>query len=122
MLKETAYIAAWVLILSCVMQAIFLIIGKWDYTVLLGNILSGSAVVLNFFLMGITIQKAVDMEEKDAAKAMKASQSLRMFLIFIVAVVGILAPCFSIWTTLIPFFFPRIAVALRSFFYKKSEK
>ena len=46
--KETRFIAVWELILSAAMEAVFLIIGKWDYTVLLGNLLSGSVAVLNF--------------------------------------------------------------------------
>jgi hypothetical protein len=37
--KETLNIAIWTLILSAIMQAVFLVIGKWDYTVLLGNVL-----------------------------------------------------------------------------------
>ena len=34
--KETLYAAAWVLLLSLLMQAVFLIAGKWDLSVLLG--------------------------------------------------------------------------------------
>lgn len=44
--RETIYIAVWVGILSLLMEAVFLIIGKWDYTVLLGNLLSGAVVQL----------------------------------------------------------------------------
>ena len=55
--KETAFIALWVIIFSVMTQAVFLIIGKWDYTVLLGNVLSAGAGILNFFLMGISVQK-----------------------------------------------------------------
>ena len=43
-LKETGYIAAWVLVFSALTQAIFLMIGKWDITVLLGNLLSGGEI------------------------------------------------------------------------------
>ena len=121
-LKETIYIAWMTLILSVLMQSVFLIIGKWDYTVLLGNTLSGAAAVLNFFLMGLAVQSAVLKDEKDAATAMKASQSLRMFMLFAVAAVGVLLPCFHTVTVLVPFFFPRIAVALRPRFDKKDEK
>ena len=63
-LKETKYIALWVIIFSLIMEAVFLIINKWDYTVLLGNLLSGAVGVLNFFLMGLGVQKAVMQEEK----------------------------------------------------------
>ena len=43
--KETKYIALWVIIFSMILQAIFLVIGKWNYTVLLGNLLSGGAEI-----------------------------------------------------------------------------
>ena len=62
--KETKYIALWVLLLSALMQSVFIVIGKWDHTVLLGNLLSGAAVILNFFLIGITVQKALEKEFK----------------------------------------------------------
>lgn len=119
--KETKYIAVWVLLFSAVMEAVFLIIGKWDYTVLLGNLLSGAAVVLNFLLMGITIQNAVEKDEKDAKSTMKASQSLRTLFLFVIVVIGVVAPCFNIWSTIIPLFFPRIAIALRPLWYKESQ-
>ena len=41
---ETFYIAAWTLIFSMLMQAVFLVI-DWDYTVLLGNLLGAFAGV-----------------------------------------------------------------------------
>lgn len=112
-LKETGYIALWTAILSLLMQAVFLLIGRWDYTVLLGNLLSAAAVIGNFLLMGITVQKAVDKEEKAAAAAMKFSQALRLFLLFGIAALGVLLPCFNTWAVLIPFFFPRIALIFR---------
>ncbi len=120
--RETRYIALWVLVFSAVMQAVFLILNKWDYTVLLGNTLSGIAAVANFFLMGLAVQSAVLKDEKDAATAMKASQSMRMFMLFAVAAVGVLLPCFNTVAVLVPFFFPRVAVALRPHFDKTTEK
>lgn len=120
-LKETKYIILWVLVLSALMQAIFLVIGKWDYTVLLGNILSGIAVVLNFFLLGITIQKALEKDEKDAQNTMKVSKLYRFLFLVIVVVIGAALPCFSIWTVIIPVFFPRIAIAFRQLFDKKQS-
>lgn len=117
--RETLYIGAWVLILSAIMQAVFLIIGKWDYTVLLGNLLTGSASVLNFFLMALTVQRAVDKEEKEARGTMKASQALRNLMMFVVVVLGVLLPCFNIWASIIPVFFPRISMLFRAMLNKK---
>lgn len=39
--KETGYIAGWVLLLSAVMELVFLLTGHMDYTVSLGNLLGG---------------------------------------------------------------------------------
>lgn len=116
--KETVYITFWVVVFSVFTQAVFLIIGKWDYTVLLGNLLSGIAAISNFLLMGITVQKAVLKEEKEAKSLIKLSQTLRSFFLLAVAVIGLTIPVFSIWTVLIPLLFPRIAIALRPIFMK----
>jgi hypothetical protein len=120
-LKETGYIAIWVVIFSVIMEAVFLIINQWDYTVLLGNLLSITAAILNFLLMGITVQKAVVKEEKDAKSTMKMSQNLRILGLFVVAVIGAALPCFNTYAVLIPLLFPRIAVGIRMFFNKKSD-
>ncbi len=111
--RETVYIGTVTLLLSLFVQAIFLLIGNWDYTVLLGNFLGFVAAVGNFFLMGLAVQSAVKKEEKAAKSTLQLSQTLRFFLLFAVALVGYLAPCFNILAVVIPYVFPRIGVALR---------
>lgn len=118
-IKETGYIAFWVLVLSALTQSIFLVIGKWDYTVLLGNILSGAISVLNFLLMGITVQRALNKSEEDAKKSVKVSQLYRFLLLVVVVIIGVVLPCFSTWTVIIPIFFPRIAIIFRPLFDKR---
>ena len=118
-LKETGYIAIMVFIFSLLLQSVFLIIGKWDYTVLTGNLLGFVAAVGNFFLMGLSVQSSLGKEEKDAKNLMKLSQSLRLLLIFVIALIGYLVPVFNTIAVLIPLLFPRIAVALRPVFMKK---
>lgn len=120
--RETLYIASAVVVMSALMQSVFLIINRWDYTVLLGNILSAAVAVLNFLLMGLTVQSAVKKDEKAAANLMKLSQSLRSFMLLAAAVIGAALPVFNLWTTLIPLFFPRIAVALRPLFNKRDDR
>ena len=79
--KETLFISAWVLIFSTLMQAVFLIIGKWDYTVLLGNVLSSVCSILNFLFLGLTLQKAMaSNDEKYVKNMMRLSQALRLLL------------------------------------------
>ena len=121
-IKETKYIALWGLVLSAVMQAVFLVIGEWDYTVLLGNLLGYVAIVLNYFGIGLTVQKALEKEEKDAKQTMKLSSTVRMLLLFGVAVVGVTVPVFHMVASLVPLLFPRVAIAFRMFGNKKQGK
>ncbi len=114
--RETLYIAAWCAGLSVILQLVFLLIGKWNYSVLLGNLLGIAAAVGNFLLMGITVQKAVEKSKEDAAQYIRFSQTMRLLLLLGVGVLGILLPCFSVWTVLIPLFFPRIAILFRPMF------
>lgn len=118
-LLETAYITAFTVILSLVLQAVFLILNKWNYTVLLGNLLGAAAAVGNFFLMGLTVQSAVIKEEKAAKNTIKVSQGLRLLFLFIVAAIGYLGSVFNTLSVIIPYLFPRIAVFFRPFFNKK---
>ena len=117
--KETTYIFAITVILSVLMQSVFLIVGKWDYTVLLGNLLGIIAAVGNFFVMGINIQSALGREEKEAKNLIKLSQTLRMLALFVIAMIGYLVPVFNIVAVIIPYLFPRIAVSLRPLFTKE---
>lgn len=111
--SETKYIAFVTVILSILLQSIFLIIGMWNYKVLLGNIYSGFFMILNFYLMGMSVAKAVDKDEKEARNVMKTSMSLRSLMLFVAVAVGVLIPVFDIFSVLIPLFFVRIAVFLR---------
>lgn len=117
--KETTYIFAITVILSVLMQSVFLIIGKWDYTVLLGNLLGIIAAVGNFFVMGINIQSALEREEKEAKNLIKLSQTLRMLALFVIAMIGYLVPVFNIVAVIIPYLFPRVAISLRPLFIKE---
>lgn len=116
--RETGYIMAVSLILSVLMQSVFLIVGRWQYTVLLGNALGYVAAVLNFFLMGLSVQAATKKEQKEAKTAMKASFALRMVLLFGLAVLGVVLPCFDTVSVLVSLFFPRVAVFCRGFIKK----
>ena len=119
--KETIYIASVTGILSLLLQAGFLIARHWDYTVLLGNLLGGVTAVGNFFLMGITVQKAVQKEKKPASDLMKFSQTTRMLMQLVVAVLGFALPCFNGYATILPLFFPRIAIMIRPFLDKNKQ-
>ncbi len=120
--KETQYIAFFSIALSLLMQVVFLLLKRWDYTVLLGNLLSLAVAILNFYFMGISVQKAVTIDVADAKKVIRASQSARNAAIFVAVAIGVVAPCFNTVAVIVPVFFPRIAVSFRPLFAKNDEK
>lgn len=120
--KETAFVALVTLVLSVLMQAVFLVAGKWNETVLYGNLLGGVTAVGNFFLMGLTVQSALGLDVKDAKARIKLSQTGRNLLMFAVAAVGYAVSAFNLLAVVIPYVFPRIAVALRGISMKRQER
>lgn len=114
--RETKYIAVCVILLSAIMEAMFLLLGYWNYKVLLGNLLSGVFAVANFFFMGVTVENTFLKEEKEAKNTIRASQMLRTFMLFVIVVAGVLLPCFDTAASIIPLFFVRIAIACRPYF------
>ena len=119
--RETKYIAYFCACLSLIMQAIFILLKKWDYTVVLGNLYSLIIAVLNFYFMGLSVQKAVSMESEEAKKIMRSSQGLRNIFMFITLAVGVVVPLFNTIAVIVPVFFPRIAVSFRPFIKDRKE-
>lgn len=124
--REISFITAWIVIFSAAMQGVFLIlhffgIVKWDYTAVLGNLLGAVFSVLNFVLLGFTVESVVNKEEKQAQTSIRISRMLRNLMIGAVIIIGIYAPIFNIWTVALPFFFPKIGILLRSKFMKKQN-
>ncbi len=125
-LKETAFVAVISLIMSVFMQSIFLIVSywvedAWNYKIVLGNLAGYIISVFNFFLMGLTVQKALGKEQKDAANFIRLSQMLRLLMLFVFALGAYLLDTFVfkdpsvgfIIAVIVPYTFPRIAVMLR---------
>ena len=121
--KETLFVGIWVLIFSAIMQAVFLIIGKWDYTVLLGNLISAAVGIFNFYLLCRTVEKALSSGDVKKAKSIiKLSQFARLVMMGIVAALGALLSCFHLWGTIIPLLFPRLTLIIRQIMLKKQQR
>ena len=121
-LKETRFIAAVVLILSGLMQIVFLVLGKWDYTVLLGTLWGMLLAVGNFFLMARTVEKAVSLNPEDVKKKVQTSLQLRLAGLVLGCVIGGLVPFMNTFAVLVPQFFPRIGVAVRGLMLKGGKE
>lgn len=125
--KETKKIAISTLLGVLLMWVVFFVLHMiipekvpFDYTVILGGIGGGLIAVLNFFLMGLTVQSvASTTDEELARKKMKASYSQRMMMQMIWGIVAVAAPCFNYVAGLLPLLFPSLGIKITGIFLKK---
>lgn len=118
--KETGYIALWVGILSLLMEAVFLLIRRWDWSVLAGN-LGGAAVAIgNFLLLAVTVSRALASgDPKAAARSVKGTAALRLLGVALACALLVAVAKTNVYATLIPLLFPRIGIAFRPLIDKK---
>lgn len=115
--KETAYVAIAEAVLIAVMLAVYLIISKFTLNVLFAALTSGGVAVLNFFVMGLTVQKAVTVDDdSDRRKLIRASQLVRLLVMGVVVIVCAVFPKFDIFALFIPLFFPRLFAQARGIY------
>lgn len=121
--RETARVAVGVLGMVAVMLLVYAIIGKFSAKVALGGIYTGLLTVLNFFVMGLTVQgvtnRAAEKERTEQELAdlaiemknrMKVSYNLRMIALFVLLVLGIAVFKFDPLATILPVIFPTIVI------------
>ena len=84
-----------------------------DYTVFLGGIAGGCVAVLNFFLMGLAVQKAAAAEDEGTARMkIKASYSQRFMMQVFWVIIAIIAPCFHFVAGIAPLLFPGTGIKI----------
>ena len=145
--QETLRIAKGTGILTIVMLLMFALLNKFDLTVLLGALLGSSAAIMNFFLLGLSVQKAADMmkgveippepeESEDgeevpvppappelaqAKQRMQLSYTGRMIMMGAVGILALALPCFHAVAAVVPFLFPRLIIHLWNMNNKQKE-
>ena len=121
--RETARVAAGVFALVAVMLIVYAVIGKFSVPVLLGGVYTGLLTVINFFIMGLTVQgvtnRAAEKERTEQELAdltiemknrMKLSYNARMIALFALLVLGIAVFKFDPLATILPVVFPTIVI------------
>ena len=91
----------------------------FDYTVILGGIGGGVIAVLNFFLMGLAVQKAASATDEGTARMkLKASYSQRFMMMILWVIAAIVAPCFQFVAGIAPLLFPGTGLKFVGIFHK----
>ena len=128
--KETLRVAAFTLAGTAVMFAVFAIGHRiwpeyvpFDYRVILGGLAGSAVAVLNFFLMGLTVQKiASQTDEEKARLIMKSSYSRRLLMQLLWIILAIVVPVFQFAAGIAPLFFPSLGIKLRGILMALSGK
>ena len=109
--KETKRIGVGTLIMLVVMLAVYAVLGKFTVGVLLGGLLGSAYAIFNFFLLGMTLQKAASMTDQQMAHMkVRSSYSTRMIGMLILAVVAFALPFVEGIPCLIALLFPRATI------------
>lgn len=125
--SETKKVALSTAVCVVLMWVVFLVLHivnpegvPFDYTVILGGVGGGCVAVLNFFLLGLTVQKVTNAQEDDTAKKMmKSSYSNRFLLQVVWCVAVMIAPCFQLVAGILPLLFPSIGIKIIGIMMKK---
>lgn len=120
---DTVWLAIGEAIVAALISVVFLLIGKFSYQVVTGAILGGAVTVLNFLILSVGVNRAInkfveergegEMDEEEADKyakehgmavqnAMMKSYMLRMLLMIGALVLAGVSGWFDIIATVIP--------------------
>ena len=109
--KETKRIGVGTVIMLVVMLAVYAVLGKFTVGVLLGGLLGSAYAIFNFFMLGMTLQKAASMTDQQMAHMkVRSSYSTRMIGMLILAVGAFALPFVEGIPCLIALLFPRATI------------
>lgn len=109
--KETKRIGVGTVIMLVVMLAVYAVLGKFTVGVLLGGLLGSAYAIFNFFMLGMTLQKAASMTDQQMAHMkVRSSYSTRMIGMLVLAVVAFALPFVEGIPCLIALLFPRATI------------
>lgn len=87
----------------------------FDYTLITGAVYGNIICVLNFYLLGLSAQKAVRKSPKAAQTYMNAMYCLRYLGLFVAMSAAALLPFINLIAAVLPLLFTRLAITLRAF-------
>ena len=96
---------------------------SFDYRVILSGLLGTVVAVMNFLLMGITVQSVLSVEnQEEAYQRMRLSYRKRTMLQLGWIILAIVAPCFQAVAGIVPLLFPGGILRIRGVLEWKKGK
>ncbi|MGN0680336.1 MAG: ATP synthase subunit I [Oscillospiraceae bacterium] len=121
--QEMRSLSPYFLLISGVYLAVTVVLCfalDFDYSLPLGAIYGTITAALNFLLLGKTAQKALRKRNEKAVNTyMSTMYAVRYLGLFFVLTLGAIAPFISLITAIIPLFFPKFAILIRTFIRKE---
>ncbi|MBR5023133.1 MAG: ATP synthase subunit I [Oscillospiraceae bacterium] len=123
LLRQTGVVALGEALGVAAMIGIFVLLGKFDISVLWGGIVGGLVAIANFFVMAIGVNIAADKAQNQDVKggqaAIKGSYLLRMILMVVVLVAFAKSGICNVIALVVPLVFVRFTLTLWEFFRRK---
>lgn len=110
-------------VLCIIMYGVFAAFGHYGLDVILGTVLGYIVCTGNYLLLAVTVQKAVDTEDKKRANTMlSASHTVRFILIILIEIIAFKLPGINGIAAVIPLLFPRIVLMFTPKIVKRDSK
>ena len=121
-ISEVLKVAAGNFILGAVMVLVFIIIGKFNLSVLWGALLGNAFVSLSFLWLGFSVERNVQKDPKNAQTRVSATYTLRLLAAAAMVFIAIKVNIFNPVAAIIPLFYQRFVIMFIGFrLNKKSD-
>jgi len=91
------------------------LLGRFDLSVFFGMIAGGMISIINFLLLGVTVQKAAQSNSAKGTSLIRLSYSVRMLLMGVFIFITMRTQWMNSVSAIVPLFFPRITIAFMNF-------
>ena len=88
------------------MLAVYALLGMLSGSVIGGALVGTFAAAANFFLMGLTIQRCISLEQEQIKKKVRRSQGLRLIFQLAAVVLSVKVLGFDLFASVIPLLSP----------------
>ncbi|MGM9625350.1 MAG: ATP synthase subunit I [Eubacteriales bacterium] len=118
-LKETVKVIIGEAVVLIIMFLVFVILGRFDSTVLLGGLLGACSNILYFFLMCLGLNGVIAEEDNDKQKKkLSLSYHMRLILLAVLLAVGLKLDYFNNIALIIPVLMTRPIITVAEIFGK----